>query len=205
LNFAWAIGINTTLVVFLQSPPPFGYGFSGDATAVFYLTPIISTFLGEVVSHYLQDLFTNHYIKTHHGVFEPEARLWMCYIGTTLNFVGLLVLGGTLNGHLSIAGLVFGWGLFTLGMMIIISAIYTYTSDAFPAYQGEVSSLINLWRTFAGFAVAYFQVPWSTAAGPFTVFGVEAAIVVAIFLLVIPVLQIYGKAIRTKFSSMGAH
>ncbi|KZO90443.1 MFS general substrate transporter [Calocera viscosa TUFC12733] len=207
LNFAWAIGINTTLVVFLQSPPPLGYSFSGDGVAVFYLTPIIATVLGEIVSHYLQDFFTNRYIRTHSGVFEPEARLWMCYIGSILNFAGLMCLGGTLQNHLSIAGLVFGWGLFTLGMMIIISAMYTYMSDAFPAYQGEVSwqVLFNLWRTFAGFAVAYFQVPWSEKSGALVVFGCEAAIVVFIFFAVIPILQIYGKAIRTRFSSLSGH
>ncbi|EJT98007.1 MFS general substrate transporter [Dacryopinax primogenitus] len=205
LNFAWAIGINTTLVVFLQSPPPLGYSFSGDAVAVFYLTPIIATVLGEIVSHYLQDFFTNRYIRRHNGVFEPEARLWMCYIGSTLNFAGLMCLGGTLQNHASIAGLVFGWGLFTLGMMIIISAMYTYMSDAFPAYQGEVSCLFNLWRTFAGFAVAYFQVPWSEKSGALVVFGCEAAIVVFIFVAVVPILQIWGKAIRTRFSSLSGH
>jgi len=90
-------------------------------------------------------------------------------------------------------------------MMIIISAMYTYMSDAFPSYQGEVSCLFNLWRTFSGFAVAYFQVPWAQKSGALVVFGAEAAIVVFIFFAVIPLLQVYGKAIRTRFSSLSGH
>lgn len=67
-------------------------------------------------------------------------------------------------------------------------------------YKGEISALINLARTLGGFAVAYFQVPWATSRGALQTFGVEAAIVAALFLLLIPLLQIKGRALREKYS-----
>jgi hypothetical protein len=82
--------------------------------------------------------------------------------------------------------------------------------------QGEISALVNLARTLGGFSVAYFQVPWATKHGALQTFGVEAAcvisahfrcclftdnlttnsIVVGLFFLVVPVLQIKGRYIR---------
>jgi hypothetical protein len=44
--------------------------------------------LGEVISHYLNDYITARYIRTHNGVFEPEARLPLCYLGSLLMFAG---------------------------------------------------------------------------------------------------------------------
>ena len=62
--------------------------------------------------------------------------------------------------------------------------------------QGEISALINLARTLGGFSVAYFQVPWATKHGGLQTFGVEAAIVVGLFLLIVPALQIKGRYLR---------
>ena len=65
-----------------------------------------------------------------------------------------------------------------------------------PCMQGEISALINLVRTLGGFSVAYFQVPWATKNGALQTFGVEAAIVAALFLLIVPVLQWKGASLR---------
>ncbi len=44
--------------------------------------------------------------------------------------------------------------------------------------------------------MAYFQVPWATKNGAIQTFGVEAAIVAGLFLLVVPTLQIKGSYLR---------
>jgi len=201
--FGWSIGINTTLVIFLQSPPPFGYAFSGDAVSSIYVTPIIATFIGELAGHWVNDFLANRYVKRNHGVFEPEARLQGLYLALLVMIPGLLALGGTLQHHLSVAGIVFGWGLYTCGVMLAISSIYAYASDCFPHKQGEVSAIINQARVLMGFAVAYFQVPWATRSGALEVFGVEISIVVGVFILVIPFLQWKGRTLRAKFPDSG--
>ena len=75
-------------------------------------------------------------------------------------------------------------------------AIDAYCNDCFPRNQGEISGLVNLARTLGGFSVAYFQVPWATKHGALQTFGVEAAIVTALFLLIVPMLQLKGPALR---------
>ena len=63
-------------------------------------------------------------------------------------------------------------------------------------HQGEISALVNLARTLGGFSVAYFQVPWATKHGALQTFGVEAAIVTGLFILIVPALQYRGRDLR---------
>jgi hypothetical protein len=67
--------------------------------------------------------------------------------------------------------------------------MYAYCSDLLPDRQGEISALLNWARVLGGFSVGYYQVPWAERSGALQVFGVEAAIVVGVTLLVIPTLQ----------------
>lgn len=73
---------------------------------------------------------------------------------------------------------------------------YLYCLHTLTPVQGEISGLLNLYRALGGFCVAYFQVPWATKHGALQTFGVEAAIVATLFLLVIPVLQYRGRYLR---------
>ncbi|KAJ7322868.1 MFS general substrate transporter [Mycena albidolilacea] len=198
--FGFSIGINVTNAVFLGSPPPVGFAWSEFAIAGAYGTPIVSVLIGELTGRYMNDWIMNFTIKRNKGVFEAESRLWACYIAMPLYICGFVVLGASFQNHLSPGAIVMGWGLAETAVMINTVAVYAYCNDAFPKHQGEVSALINLCRTLGGFAVAYFQVPWATENGAFQVFGVEAAIVTGLFLLVIPALQLKGRTLRKNFS-----
>ncbi|KAI1794168.1 MFS general substrate transporter [Ganoderma leucocontextum] len=198
--FGFSIGINTTNAVFLGSPPPLGYGFSQFGIAGGYATPIVAVLVGEVLGRYFNDWVMNFSIRRNSGVFIAENRLWTCYIGTGLYVVGFVVLGASFQMHLSVGALVMGWGIAEVAVMINTTAIYAYCNDCFPRMQGEISGLINLARTLGGFSVAYFQVPWATKHGALQTFGVEAAIVVALFFLIVPALQWKGAALRERYS-----
>ncbi|PIL36218.1 MFS general substrate transporter [Ganoderma sinense ZZ0214-1] len=212
--FGFSIGINTrteslradapvyktTNAVFLGSPPPLGYGFSQFGIAGGYATPIVAVLIGEVLGRYFNDWVMNFSIRRNSGVFIAENRLWTCYIGTVLYIIGFVVLGASFQKHLSVGALVMGWGIAEVAVMINTTAIYAYCNDCFPRMQGEISGLINLARTLGGFSVAYFQVPWATKHGALQTFGVEAAIVVALFFLIVPALQWKGAVLRERFS-----
>ncbi|KZT22763.1 MFS general substrate transporter [Neolentinus lepideus HHB14362 ss-1] len=196
----FAIGINVTMAVFLGTPPPVGFDWSQYATAAGYATPIVAVLIGEITSHYMNDWIQGWSIRRNKGVFEAENRLWACYIAFPLYICGFIVLGASVQNHLSAGALVMGWGISEVAVMIYTVAIYAYCNDCFPKNHGEVSSLLNLLRTLGGFSVAYFQVPWAEKHGALQVFGCEAAIVAGLFLLVVPALQLKGRYLRERFS-----
>ncbi|OBZ77626.1 Snurportin-1 [Grifola frondosa] len=198
--FGFSIGINTTNAVFLGTPPPGGYGFSQFAIAGAYGTPIVAVLIGEVLGRYFNDWVMNLSIRRNNGVFVAENRLWTCYIAIPLYICGFLVLGASFQKHLSVGALVMGWGIAEVAVMINTVAVYAYCNDCFPTKQGEISALINLARTLGGFSVAFFQVPWAMRNGALQTFGVEAAIVVALFFLIVPALQLKGARLRERFS-----
>ncbi|KAF8881784.1 MFS general substrate transporter [Infundibulicybe gibba] len=189
--FGFGIGINVTNVVFLGSPP---FNYSQSAIAGMYGTPIVSVIMGELIGRYLNDWIMNVSVRRNNGVFEAQHRLWACYPAVALNTCGFLVLGAAFQKQLSIGAIIMGWGIAEVGIMID-----AYCNDCFPKNQGEISALITLSRILGGFSVAYFQVPWAEKRGAMEAFGVEAAIVIGIFLCVVPFLQIRGTHLRVNF------
>ncbi|PBK81160.1 MFS general substrate transporter [Armillaria gallica] len=198
--FGFGIGITVTNAVFLGSPAPVGFGWSPDAIAGAYGTPIVSVLLGELIGRYTNDWIMNLSIRRNHGVFEAESRLWACYIALPLYICGFVTLGASIQNHLNTGAVIMGWGIAELAIMINTVAIYAYCNDCFPKQQGEISALINLARILGGFAIAYFQVPWATKHGALQTFGCEAAIVAGLFVLIIPAIQIHGRSLRERFS-----
>ncbi|KAI9458929.1 major facilitator superfamily domain-containing protein [Lactarius psammicola] len=196
LLFGFGIGINVTNAVFLGSPPPEGYGFSQYAIAGAYATPMVAVLIGELIGHFLNDAIMHITTRRNNGVFEAESRLWTCYIAVPLYICGFVVLGATLQKHLSVGALVMGWGIAEVAIMVNTVAVYAYVNDCFPKHQGEISALLNLARTLGGFSVAYFQVPWATKHGALQTFGCEAAVVAGLFLLTIPTIQLTGRMLR---------
>lgn len=51
----------------------------------------------------------------------------------------------------------------------------------------------------------YFQIEWSLEKGTHEVFGVEAAVVAGLFILIVPLLQFKGKSFRNTFRPALAH
>ncbi|KIK36023.1 hypothetical protein CY34DRAFT_811668 [Suillus luteus UH-Slu-Lm8-n1] len=197
--FGFSIGVNTTNVVFMGSPPPVGFGFSQYAVAGAYATPIVAVLLGELIGRHVNDFIMNLNIRKNGGFFEAESRLWTCYLAMPLYVCGFLTLGAGIQ-NLSEVALIMGWGIAIVAITLNTVAVYAYCNDCFPRRAGEVSALLNFARSVGGFAVAYFQVPWATKSGALMVFGVEAALVIALFLIAVPMTQMKGSYFRARFA-----
>ena len=200
LTFAWVVGINTTLSIFLTPL----YNFGPKQIGFFYFTPIVAALLGETVGHWLHDLIANRFIKSHNGHFEPEVRLRAIWVSTPFMLAGLVLLGFCLEDgyHYMITSL--AWGLYVFGIMITTVAISAYCLDSYPEGSGEVAAWINFSRTTGGFIISYFQVEWANAQGTKTSFGIQAAICFGAFLLIL-LLQWKGKAMRMKSGGLHFH
>jgi len=200
LTFAWVVGINTTLAIFLTPL----YKFGPKQIGFFYFTPVVGALLGEILGHWLHDLIFANYVKHHHGHFEPEARLQAIWISTPFMLAGLILLGFCLEEGFHYMITSFAWGLYVFGIMITTVALNAYTLDSYPEASGEVSAWINFARTTGGFIISYFQVTWANAMGTKKSFGIQAAICAGAFLMVIA-LQVYGKRLRTASGSLNFH
>lgn len=106
LTFAWVVGINTTLSIFVT--PLYGFGLT--SVGYFYFTPIVAAILGEIVGHFLHDKFaailTN---RSKEKKLEPEFRLMAMVISTPCILTGIIVLGFALENayHYMVAAV--GW------------------------------------------------------------------------------------------------
>ncbi|KAJ7279389.1 MFS general substrate transporter [Mycena rebaudengoi] len=198
IEFGLSIGITITNAIFLGQPRPGGFGLSQTAIAGSYATPIVACLVGEVMGRYGNDKIAAIGIRRNKGVFVAETRLWMCYLSLLLYLTGFIVLGHGVETR-NVPAVIMGWGIGQVAIMLNTTALYAYLTDCFPAHLGEVSALFNFFRTISGFAVVYFQAQWLEAAGGFIVFGAEAAIVFGLFLLVVPLVQLKGAAMRAKY------
>ncbi|GAA5873270.1 hypothetical protein JCM16303_001076 [Sporobolomyces ruberrimus] len=198
VTFGFGIGINVTNAVF--SATPLGYDFNPYVTSSLYAIPIVAVILGEIAGRFLNDGITNRLIKRNSGVFYAEYRLWSMYFAMPFFVAGFVLLGASYEKKLPVVGLIFGWGMAEFGILINTVAVYAYLNNCFPSHQGEVSALINWARVFGGFAIPYYQVPYSLSVGPLKCFGMEAGIGAGLFLVIVPFLQIFGGRLRARFS-----
>ncbi|GAA5924151.1 uncharacterized protein JCM15063_005558 [Sporobolomyces koalae] len=198
--FGFGIGINVTNAVFTGSPPPLGYGFNAYVTSSLYAIPIVAVILGELVGRFLNDAITDRLIKRNSGVFYAEYRLWTIYFAIPFFVGGFVLLGAAFEKKLPVAALIFGWGMAEFAILINTVAVYAYLMNCFPTRQGECSALINWARVLGGFAIPYYQVPYSLSAGPLACFGMEAGVGAGLFVVIIPLLQIFGPQLRARFS-----
>ncbi|EMC92470.1 hypothetical protein BAUCODRAFT_97493 [Baudoinia panamericana UAMH 10762] len=194
-TFAWVVGINTTLSIFITAPP---YNFGPRSIGFFYFTPVVAAILGELIGRWLHDAIAM--ALTHRSKekkLEPEYRLMAISISTPFMLSGLIVLGFALEEgwHYMLAAL--GWGLYVFGIMITTVAITAYNLDSYPEGSGEIAAWINFARTTGGFIVSYFQVTWANAEGTKQSFGIQAAICFLAYLMVV-FMQAFGQRIRER-------
>ncbi|OAL27593.1 hypothetical protein AYO22_03497 [Fonsecaea multimorphosa] len=191
LTFAWVVGINTTLAIFLTPL----YNFGPKQIGYFYFTPIVAALLGEVTGHWLHDFIATTYIRKHKGHFEPEVRLWAMWVSTPFMLAGLVGLGFALEEgfHYMVTSLF--WGLYVFGIMVTTVGLNAYNLDSYPEASGETASWVNFCRTTGGFIISYFQVTWANAQGTKVSFGIQAAICAFAFCLIV-FLQFFGKRLR---------
>ncbi|OQV06562.1 hypothetical protein CLAIMM_11112 [Cladophialophora immunda] len=194
--FMWMIGLFLSSAVLLATPKVAGgYGLSSISVGCVFFAPIVGVLLGELFGHFFNDFIVKFYARRHGGHFVPEVRLWTTYIGLAVIVPGLVIVGETFQHQLSVAALVFGWGMDVFGVLVTSVATIAFALDCYPSASGEVSALINMARVGAGFAVPYFIEEWTAKQGYATAFGLQAVVVVAAYAIVI-FIQLFGARLR---------
>ncbi|KAI9923731.1 hypothetical protein MW887_008358 [Aspergillus wentii] len=146
-TFAWVIGINTTLSIFVGPL----YGFGPKQIGFFYFTPIVAVILAETTGHWLHDFVATVAARRNGGCLEPEHRLFAIWVVAPFMIAGLILLGFALeNGyHYMLVSL--GWGCFVFGILNVTVAISAYLLHSYPEASGEVAAWVSFGRTVGGF------------------------------------------------------
>ncbi|RAQ53528.1 MFS transporter [Aspergillus flavus] len=191
LNFAWVIGVNTTIGIWLTNI----YGFSTRGIGYFYFFGIVGVLVGWFAGHFLHDGVGQYYIKRHNGRLDPEARLIITYPATIICCISLIILGLAFQYHWHYMVIAVFAATQCIGVMIVTTAINAYLLDSYPEGSGVVGAWVTASRNWAGFMATYIQIDWVTRLGPAKALGIQAAITFAsVFCMVF--LQVYGKRLR---------
>jgi hypothetical protein len=147
MSFMWAVGINITSTILLETPIEVGgYGFGPKSVGFLYFTPLVAVSLGEFFGHFFNDFVADRYVRKNNGVFKPEARLVTNYVAAGFMIPGLIIVGQTLENHLSYAGIIMGWGMYVFGVMLATVSTTAYLLDSYGSASSEVSGLLNFAR-----------------------------------------------------------
>ena len=120
-TFAWAVGINTTLAMFVTPL----YNFGPKQIGFYYFTPVVAASLGEVVGHWLHDRLARVSVRRNpEHKLEPEYRLMAIAIAMPFVIAGLVVVGFALENawHYMITAV--GWGMY-----VFVSPLYSWSSS----------------------------------------------------------------------------
>lgn len=140
-TFAWVVGINTTLSIFVKPL----YSFGQVQLGAFYTTPIVAAILGQIIGHFLHDALATHYLRHHDGKFEPEARFRAIWISQPFMIAGLVILGFALQRDWHFMVTAVGWGMYVFGESSHLVFVYKKAQCAivtrYNGYDGRIASL----------------------------------------------------------------
>ncbi|KAL8874295.1 MAG: hypothetical protein Q9174_000335, partial [Haloplaca sp. 1 TL-2023] len=180
LNFAWVIGVNTTIAIWLTEY----YDFSARDLGYFYFFGVVGVLLGWLAGHFLHDMVGNIYARRRGGRLDPEARLIITYPATLILALSLIILGLSLEYRWHYMVLAVFAAMQCFGVMIVTTAINAYLLDCYPEGSGEVSAWITASRNWSGFMATYIQIEWVLQLGPARALGIQAAITFASILFI---------------------
>lgn len=208
LNFAWVIGVNATISIWLTSiykftpynlgrtsPPPKFYPINRIVPGFFYFAPIIGSVFGAVAGHWLHDLVGTFYLRRHSNTIVPEARLIIVWLASPLMAISVLIIGFALQRVWSYWILAVFFAAQVCGIMIATVALNAYLLDSYPEGSGEVGAWIVVGRTLGGFMATYIEINWVTESGPQHALGAQAGITAAAALIILA-LGFLGKKLR---------
>jgi MFS family permease len=131
------------------------YNFSAHAIGLTYLSCLVGVTIGCVLSGNMSDKLAIFLARRHHGIMEPEQRLWICLISLVLHPAGCLLYGVGASFHIHWFGVVFGLGMICVTIPIGSTLAYTYVIDSYRELAGEGLVSIILVRNMMGKSCAY--------------------------------------------------
>lgn len=198
LSITWAVGVNLTLALFLQTPiDQGGYGFTPGQNGTFTFTTWVAVAVAQIYTHFVNDRVPLALCRRFGGTWHPEYRLYALVFPMLFACVtGLAVFGETVHHHWNAIILGFAVFLIFFADIATISPCNTYVVESIGLEAAaEVITVLNFCRVILGAMVPLFLFDWIAVVGVNWAFGTMAFFNVAAFGLIV-VLMIFGRRLR---------
>lgn len=198
MSITWAVGVNLTLALFLQTPvEQGGYGFTPGQNGAFTFTTWVAVFVAQIFTHFVNDRVPLALCKRRGGIWHPEYRLYPLVFPMLFACVtGLVLFGQTVHHHWDRAILGFAVFLIFFADIATVSSCNTYVVESIGLEAAaEVVTVLNFCRVILGAMVPLFMFDWIAAVGVSWVFGTMAFFNAAAYGLIV-VLMVFGSKLR---------
>ncbi|EEU35526.1 uncharacterized protein NECHADRAFT_55517 [Fusarium vanettenii 77-13-4] len=191
---SWLVMIAITLSQIFTGPP---YNFSVTAVGLASLSSFFGTFIATALAGILVDGLVKFMATRNQGIYEPEFRLPILALLTTLSGAGFFGWGQSLNN-------VEPWpvpvivclGMINLGIQFGIVGLVSYVIDSHRHEAVEAYAMMSFAKNIFAFGITFYVNNWIAVQGVRDTFFVIGGITIAISMATVP-MYIYGKKARS--------
>ncbi|KIW36473.1 uncharacterized protein PV06_11288 [Exophiala oligosperma] len=197
INLGWYVVILSMLPQVLGVAP---YDFSAVAQGYTRFGTIIGAALAFLISGPTSDYVMLWLARRNGGVREAEHRLPLFLTGVIIMPAALLIFGLSAADHRPWFPVVFGEAMTSFAYTAQSEIAMAYVVDCYRPIAVESFVGVIVIRNLLGFAWTYAVTPWLAASGVKIISITTAAITIAVYLTVIP-MMVWGKRMRMWTSS----
>ena len=186
ITLGCTIALSLTYDAILQK----NYHWAPQNIGLINIGGMIGGILGMAYAGWPADKFAIWMARRNNGIHKPEHRLLPLIPAGILGFASLLLYGFTANGNATWWGPYIGWTVLQVVFTVVLIVSTAFAAEAWPKNPGPAITVVVGSKNIVSFAASYGITPMINEHGYTWACGVLAAILGAIYLLIIPVYYI---------------
>jgi len=152
------------------------YNFSSIAIGSSYLAFGIGSILGKSTGGIVGDKVMMYMQRRHGGRREPEYRLWALLPLLPLMFIGIFIVGITLQNETHWIAPLIGGALFYVGLVTATGILQTYVLETYIEKSMDTQANFIFWKCMWGFAIPFFAHQWGVATSWLSSYAIQGAL-----------------------------
>ncbi|KAJ4146802.1 hypothetical protein NW765_016726 [Fusarium oxysporum] len=191
---SWLVLLASTFSQIFTGPP---YNFSVAQVGLTNLSSFVGTFIATALAGLMVDGLATFMARRNEGIYEPEFRLPILALLTTLGGSGFFGYGQSLaNAEPWPIPVIVCLGMVNLGVQFGIVGVVSYVVDSHRREAVEAYAMMSFTKNVFAFGMSFYMNDWVAIQGVRDAFFVIGGMTIAISLATIP-MYIYGKRARS--------
>ncbi|KAF5562333.1 transporter HOL1 [Fusarium napiforme] len=191
---SWLVLLASTASQIFTAAP---YNFTVAQVGLTNLSSFVGTFIATALAGLMVDGLATFMARRNEGIYEPEFRLPILVLLTTLGGSGFFGYGQSLsNGEPWPIPVIVCLGMINLGIQFGIVGLVSYVVDSHRREAVEAYAMMSFTKNVFAFGMSFYMNDWIEYQGVRDAFFVIGGITMALSLATIP-MYIYGKRARS--------